>query len=70
MTTFKTLNIKTYNNNGVKIILTTIEKTINATKIPFVNTYFKLSINGNLVGSHELSKSEVDFYIKNAKIYS
>ena len=29
MTTFKTLNIETTNNNGTEIVVTTIEKTIN-----------------------------------------
>ena len=69
MTTFKTLNIETTNNNGTEIVVTTIEKTINVTKIPFLKTYFEMTVNGNSVGSHEMSKSEVDFYTENCKIY-
>ena len=70
MTTYKTLNTQTSNNNGIKIVLTTIEKTINVTQTPFVNTYFEMTINGNVVGSHEMSQFEVDFYTENAKIYA
>ena len=70
MTTFKTLNTATTINNGIEIVVTTIEKTINVTRAPFVNTYFEMTVNGNAVGSHEMSQREVDFYIENASIYS
>lgn len=70
MTTYKTLNTETSNNNGIEIVVTTIEKTINVTQTPFVNTYFEMTVNGNVVGSHEMSKFEVDFYTENAKIYA
>lgn len=70
MTTFKTLNTATTINNGIEIVVTTIEKTINVTRTPFVNTYFEMTVNGNAVGSHEMSQREVDFYTENASIYS
>ncbi len=69
MTTFKTLNTETTNKNGIEIVVTTIEKTINVTKTPFVNTYFEMTVNGNSVGSHEMSKSQVDFYNDNYELY-
>ncbi len=68
MTTFKTLNTETTNQNGIEIVVTTIEKTINVTKTPFVNTYFEMTVNGNSVGSHEMSQSEVNFYNENYKL--
>ena len=69
MTTYKTLNTETTNNNGTEIVVTTIEKTIN-TMTPFVSTYFTMTINGNSVGSHELQQRQVDFYTENYKIYA
>ena len=70
MTTYKTLNTETTNNNGTKIVVTTIQKTINVTETPFVNTYFAMTVNGNSVGSHELQQNQVDFYTENYKIYA
>jgi len=69
MTTYKTLNTETTNKNGIEIVVTTIEKTIN-TMIPFVKTYFTMTVNGNSVGPHELQQRHVDFYTKNSKMYS
>jgi hypothetical protein len=70
MTSRKTLNTETTNINGTEIIVTTIEKTIDVTETPFVNTYFIMTVNGNRVGSDEMCQFQVDFYTENYKIYS
>jgi len=70
MTTRKTLNTETTNKNGIKIVVTTIEKTINVTETPFINTYFEMTINGNRVGSNEMDKFQVDWYTLNCKTYA
>ena len=69
-TTYKTLNTETTNKNGIEIVVTEIEKTIDVTETPFVNTYFEMTVNGNRVGSHEMCQFQVDWYTDNCKTYA
>ena len=57
---------ETINNNN--IVITKIEKTINITSSPFVNTYYTLSVNKELIGSDEVSEFELNWQLTNNPI--
>jgi hypothetical protein len=68
MTTRKTINTEIINKNGIEIIIKTIQKTIHLTD-PYVKKYFKMTINGNAVGSNEMGSHQVAWYTKNCRLY-
>tara|TARA_R110000772_G_C13310310_1_gene440383 strand:- start:47053 stop:47289 length:237 start_codon:yes stop_codon:yes gene_type:complete len=67
-TTRELLNTKTIIEKGVEFTIKTIKKTIDVTAEPFVNTFFELSVNGQ-IAMQECGQHQVDFYIANAEVY-
>ena len=57
---------ETINNNN--IVITKIEKTINVTSCQFVNIYYTLSVNKELIGSDEVSEFELNWQLTNNPI--
>ena len=68
MATYKELMTETTIKEGIEIEVTTILKTINFDN-PLITTYYEMTINGNAVGSNEMNKNQVDWYIENYETY-
>lgn len=68
MTTYKELKLEKTIKGGIEIEVTTIEKTIHLDN-PFITTYYKMTINGNAVGSNEMNQNQVDWYTENYETY-
>ena len=68
MTTYKTLASETTIKNGIEIVVTTIFKEIHLSN-PFSTIFYEMTIDGNSVGSHEMKKNQVDWYMENYETY-
>ena len=68
MTTYKVIETKNYQVNKNNVIIEKIEKTINVTQTPYINTYYTLSVNGEIIGSDEVNEFELNWQLKNNPI--
>ena len=68
MTTYETLNSETTIKSGIEIVVTTIFKKIHLSN-PFTTIFYEMTIDGNSVGSYEMKKNEVNWYIENYETY-
>ena len=67
-TTYKVIETKNETINRNNVVIEKIEKTINVTSTPFVNTYYSLCVNGEFIGSNEVSEFELNWQLKNNPI--
>jgi len=68
MITYKVIETRNETINNNNIVIEKIEKTINVGKSPFINTYYTLTVNGEGLGSNEVTEFELAWQLENNPI--
>jgi hypothetical protein len=68
LTSYRVIETRNETINNNNIVIEKIEKTINVGKSPFINSYYTLTVNGEGLGSNEVTEFELDWHLKNNPI--